>query len=129
MKIVINTCFGGFGLSDIAIERYFELNGISWKAKIKGLFNSHRYYYYSITEEELDMIDCDIEQHKFSLNYLIEDIDRTDPNLIKVVEELGRIANGSFSKLKIIEIPDEVDYTIDEYDGNEFVAERHRSWS
>lgn len=26
MKIVINKCFGGFGLSDLAIERYKELS-------------------------------------------------------------------------------------------------------
>ena len=27
MKVVINTCFGGFGLSNKAIKRYLELEG------------------------------------------------------------------------------------------------------
>ena len=32
------------------------------------------------------------------------------------------------STLKIIEIPDDVDWIIEEYDGNEWVAEKHRTW-
>jgi len=30
--------------------------------------------------------------------------------------------------LAIVEIPDDVEYTIEEYDGNEHVAEAHRTW-
>ena len=37
-------------------------------------------------------------------------------------------ANGSCSSLTIIEIPDDIQYTIDEYDGMESVHEDHRSW-
>jgi hypothetical protein len=54
---------------------------------------------------------------------------RTCPKLIQVVEELGEKANGQFAKLRIIEIPDGVDWEIDEYDGSEKVEEKHRSWS
>ena len=32
MKIVINTCYGGFGLSDAAKERYVELTGSAPKS-------------------------------------------------------------------------------------------------
>mgnify|MGYP000967114116 FL=1 len=35
--------------------------------------------------------------------------DRTNPKLIKCVEKLGDRANGEYSKLKIIEIPDNID--------------------
>ena len=31
MKVVINTCFGGFGLSDEALARYNELAGTNLK--------------------------------------------------------------------------------------------------
>jgi hypothetical protein len=53
---------------------------------------------------------------------------RTDPNLIQVVEEMGEKANGKFAKLKIIEIPDNTEWTIEEYDGLEWIAEAHRTW-
>ncbi len=55
-------------------------------------------------------------------------VERHDPNLIKVVEEMGKEANGSCANLKIIEIPDGLDYVIEEYDGKEWVAEKHRTW-
>ena len=57
------------------------------------------------------------------------DIPRDDSALIQVVEEMGEAANGSCAALKIVDIPDDVDWYIEEYDGNEWVAERHRTWS
>jgi hypothetical protein len=55
-------------------------------------------------------------------------IDRTDPALIAVVEELGYEASGGFADLKVVEIPDDVTWQIEEYDGSEWVAEVHRTW-
>jgi len=57
------------------------------------------------------------------------DIPRDDPILIQVFKELGDAANGFAADLKIVEIPDGVDWEIEEYDGNEWVAEVHRTWS
>jgi hypothetical protein len=48
--------------------------------------------------------------------------------LIQVVEEMGGMANGSFASLKIVEIPNDVNWYIEDYDGHEWVAERHRTW-
>jgi hypothetical protein len=45
------------------------------------------------------------------------------------VQELGEKANDRFSKLKIVEIPDDVQWEIQEYDGWEHIAENHRTWS
>ena len=56
------------------------------------------------------------------------DIDRTDLDLIDVVKKLGNKANGTFSELKIVEIPDGIEWEISEYDGLETVEEKHRSW-
>ena len=53
---------------------------------------------------------------------------RDDPDLINVVEKLGESANGDFANLEIVEIPDDVEWEIDEYDGMESVDEVHRSW-
>jgi hypothetical protein len=58
----------------------------------------------------------------------IYDICRDDPVLIQVVEELGKEAEDRYADLKIVEIPEDVDWYIHEYDGMEHVAERHRTW-
>ena len=55
-------------------------------------------------------------------------IDRTSPALVGVVEDLGYGANGQNACLHIVEIPDGVEYTIEEYEGKEHIAEKHRTW-
>ena len=57
------------------------------------------------------------------------DVDRDDPVLVQVVKEMGANAGGRFAALKIVEIPADVDWQIEEYDGMEWVAEKHRTWS
>ena len=85
-KIVINICYGGFGLS----EKACRMMGISrWDAR---------------------------------------DLRRDDSKLVRVIEELGDEANGDYADLKIVEIPDDVDWEIGEFDGTEWVAEKHRTW-
>lgn len=49
------------------------------------------------------------------------DIERADPVLVQVVEELGQEASGQFAELRITEIPTGTKYRIDEYDGKECV--------
>ena len=54
---------------------------------------------------------------------------RTDPDLVDCVEHLGsERASGSFAKLKVVEIPDDVKWEITDYDGMEQVEEVHRVW-
>ena len=113
MKIVINGDYGEFGLSENAIERYFKLKG--WKlvkAKESDILMDS-YYTNSISDDNY-----------WSYYYL----ERDDPTLVQVVEELHEVADGRFSELKIVEIPDDVDWTIEEYDGVEWIAEKHRTW-
>ena len=56
-------------------------------------------------------------------------ISRDDPFLIRVIDELGEEANNRFCTLKIVEIPADVEWEIGEYDGLEWVAEKHRTWA
>ena len=84
MKVVINRCFGGFGLSQEAMKRL----GIEYDWEIS----------------------------------------RSDSKLIKVVEELGEKANGYCADLKVVEIPDDVEWVIEDYDGIESIHEKHRVW-
>lgn len=113
MKIVINSDWGGFSLSDKAVRKYFELKG--WKC-IEEVYKLGIILFYK---------DEKIEDNIFNFY----ELDRSDPDLVKVVEELGEEANGPYSKLKVIEVPEGVKWHIDEYDGIEHVAEDHRVWS
>lgn len=56
------------------------------------------------------------------------DIERDDPHLVEVVESLGERADGRHADLRVVDIPEGVDWQIEEYDGKEWIAETHRTW-
>ena len=56
------------------------------------------------------------------------DMYRADKRLVAVVKKLGKKANGNCADLTIIEIPDNVNWRVEEYDGNEHISEMHRTW-
>lgn len=61
--------------------------------------------------------------------YSYED-DRTNPKLVECVEKLGEAVNhDSATYLYVVEVPDDVKWTITDYDGLEQVEEVHRVWS
>lgn len=48
--------------------------------------------------------------------------ERSDPVLVRIVEEMDKEANNRWSRLKIVELPDNVtDWRIEEYDGLESI--------
>lgn len=57
------------------------------------------------------------------------DLSRDDLHLVKVVETLGSRANGPYAALKVVSMPNGVDWQIDEYDGMERIREVSREWS
>jgi len=58
------------------------------------------------------------------------EIERNNPFLVEVVEQLGKKANGGgVANLKVVEIPEDVKWYVEEYDGYERVAEQHRTWN
>ena len=57
------------------------------------------------------------------------DIPRDCVRLVATVKALGTAANTRYSKLKVVEIPDGVNWSVHEYGGSEWVAENHRTWS
>ena len=61
-------------------------------------------------------------------NWHDRNVARDDPYLVKIVQDLKESANGRYAELKIVEVPADVEWTIDEYDGREWVAEKHRTW-
>lgn len=127
MKIVINTCWGGFGLSELAVERYIEMKGL----RLYCDRNRKSYYHVPVEEYKKALAEDEKNNRGYPSNKLAwsqSEIKRDDDVLIKVIEELQEKANGEYSKLKIVEIPDNVKYVIEEYDGCERIAEVHRTW-
>ena len=126
-KIVINSNYGGFGLSHKAIKRYVELKKIKlyWK---HSNADSDTGYSNNITRYSTKPIK-DIDSIELKDCFSVYDIHRDDLALIQVVEELGEEVNDRDSSLKIIEIPDDVKWAIEEDGGAEWVAEEHRVWS
>ena len=143
-KVIINKCFGGFGISGDALyelikmksesvkkvsaKEYYGGNNIDWETRYKkdletrcskfkdgffiydvlGVLYKNDYIYYLKDEYEESV--------------------RSNPDLIDVVERLKEKANGKCAKLEIVEIPDNVKYFIEEYDGMEHISEEHRTW-
>lgn len=46
----------------------------------------------------------------------------------KVVEEMKGAASSDLANLVIVEIPDDTEFEIDDYDGMESIHETHKSW-
>jgi hypothetical protein len=128
MKVVINQCHGGFGLSKEAFE---------WLMKNKG---------WTLTEYSEDGRgykdpEAKIVKHPsfrgdgtfeyYMVNDRSDNETRTNPDIIEVVKKLKKKANGMCASLGIVEIPDNLDgnWEIGEYDGSEWVQEVHRRWS
>ena len=136
MEIVINKCFGGFGLSHKAVMRYAELKGITLYPFIEDKihdFKNQKFVPYTGNAGPLNIIYYStqpLEGGKYKDNswFSDDDIKRDDPCLVETVKELGADADGFCADLKIVEIPDGVEYEIHEYDGQESIHEYHRSW-
>ena len=78
------------------------------------------------TKDLGETISSEVECEKS--RFVPSDIDRSDKDLVSIVKEFGNTASGRSSELKIVEIPDDVDWEVSEYNGMEIIDEKHRSW-
>ena len=120
MKVAINRCFGGFGISDKAFEKLLTRKGIAFEkveSEKKSLLFGPSYYEAGHSGND----DHYLSEYKFCQ-------DRSDPDLIAVIEEFKERTNSWASEIAIVEVPDDVKWHIHEYDGLEHVAEDHRTW-
>jgi hypothetical protein len=120
MKIVINTSHGGFGLSKQALEELIK-HGVPVHKNTPD--NVDEFYISDLSKSSHDI--TTLKGHSYYIN---ADKHRTHFLLVQVVESLGVHANGRFANLKVIDIPSDVEYTIEEYDGMESIHEKHRTW-
>ena len=153
MKVVINKCYGGFSLSKKAVARLAELQGRKAYFFTHEPGNINKHIPVTVESDEglffsaFDIPNPDeviaepenwhqlSQQEKEAHNKLYEthslssrDYERHDPLLVQVVEELGKEANGPCASLKIVEVPDNVEWEIDDYDGQEHIAQKHATW-
>lgn len=115
-KVVVNRCHGGFSLSRAAFLR------------LRAMGNAH-----ALAEPDFGELYSDGSGPRKSYggsfdDHFCSDIPRDDPQLIEVVEDMGDAANGMCARLDVTEIPADVSWQIEEYDGLEWIAESHRTW-
>lgn len=118
-QVVINACYGGFGLSPRGIKRLAELEG-----KPCYFYNTKGDPISIAEAEETILWHATDGQDTFKR----DPRPRDDANLVKVVREMGRASRGRWAELIIVEVPHGVEWEIKEYDGIEHVAEKHRVW-
>lgn len=79
----------------------------------------------------IDVI-AEYKRRKGSSNYIhpsVYDLSRNDKDLIAAIEGVGlERSAGPHASLKIVEIPDDIEWDIEEHDGIEWVAEERRTW-
>lgn len=151
MKVIINKCFGGFGLSPIAKVELIKRNSpfVEQLQPVdyygggdpKKTDRHGRSWEVSWEEDKKDYIDLGEGYfaqrsgyyiYQYGVIFYIKDHDnkiRTDKDIIEIVEQLGAKANGWGANLKIVEVPDDIEWSIHDYDGQEHIQEAHRTWS
>lgn len=122
MKVAVNKCYGGFSPSNVLYE---ALIAKGWKVT---KYNDD----YEVEDKEALIIDSGEDDKLGISRYHFADGSstklRSHPDLVEAIEMLGEAANTMVSKLKVVEIPDDVNWKIEEYDGFEHIAEVHRTW-
>lgn len=150
-ELLINRCFGGYTLSnevlieltkrkhkdfeklyfyceDYSNQRYVKIKDFKYK---NGKLVNSGYFLDSLYLSYHDQGDI-VKYNDFKYDKLIwsDNWSRDDEDLIKLFKEWGsERCSGDCSKLKLVEIPNDIEYYIDVYDGLESIHERHRSWN
>lgn len=144
MKVVLNRSYGGFGLSPEAIRLYAKYTNtpVFFYEQVKYLRRDHYDEWRRVPDDvELSRLEnyvISLYDLGYTFRKLPEDlcpfidaeIDRTDENLIKVVEELGHKSFGRYAYLEVFDLPDEafVDTHIETEDGIETIHKNHEYW-
>lgn len=126
-KVILNKGYGGFELSRKAYELYAKKKGLELYTYTSTIENDKWKYKYSdgsdffmtyFTKDFGNNVEISKEDYEKYVLYLSETA-REDKTLIEVVEELGKKASGRCGELKIVKIPDNAFFIIDNYDGIE----------
>ena len=141
-EIVINSCYGGFGLPPEATLELYARGVTEIATPVGEYFSDDDRYAESEYFGKANALKAWRDRHNSERNIFLtvfspdeqfvlyaRGIARDNETLLAVVKEMGETANGDHAGLRIVEIPDDVEWVIEEYDGREWVAEKHRTWS
>jgi hypothetical protein len=125
MKVVINAGGISFYPSELVFRKLINLG---WK-----VINEDDY---TLDNNDVCIIKYNkdtVNKHttKYGFSVKVEKMKelRTHLDFVVAVEELGELANGMNTKLKVLEIPDDVQFEIVYHFGLfEIVQEKHRIW-
>ena len=123
MKIVLNKCYGGFRLSEEAYE--WLIKNKNWEVtSYQG--NGYKNPNAKLVRNPEYKKGSDFHHKYYAV--IPEDSIRISQDVIECIETLGDKASSRLSKLKIVDIPDDAEWVIDEYDGIESVHQKHEVW-
>lgn len=109
-EVVINSCAGIFDLSQEALIKYVRRKNIRLHVT-----RNQRYLVYHLKDKS------DRKDEDDSLFELDKDIARDDPDLVYLVKDMGDKVNTNYSSLKIVQIPDGMNFEIECDDGKETI--------
>ena len=120
-KVVYNSCYGGFSISDKAVL-WLEQNAreeIREYLKLKRAEAEKKTNLWSTIESDMG----------YSLVYYFHEdgIKRHDPDLVHCVETLGKDASGECANLNVYSLNGTI-YKINEYDGLETIMENYNDY-
>ena len=106
-QVVLNDCYGGFGLSKDAVSMLIDKYGLDIDSD-----------YGYVDNDDFGIVDDNMDAY------------RMDKRLVSVDKKLGvKKASGQYSALRIVDVPDDVvnvhGWHISDYDGCESVHQSH----
>ena len=106
-QVVLNSCYGGFGLSKDAIQMLIDKHGLDINPD-----------YGHVDNDDFGIVDDNMDAY------------RMDKRLIDVVKSLGcDNASGDLAQLRIVSVPDDVvdvyGWHISDYDGIDTIHQDH----
>jgi len=121
MKIVLNKCYGGFGVSTEVFKYLIEKKNwvVGENGKICESDALGERYYFNYDMAGISICHCS------NIEF------RSNPDLVDAIEHIGvDKASGACSKLEIVYVPDwkEIELEITDYDGLEKLQEVSKCW-
>lgn len=139
MELVLNKCYGGYGLSHAAKMKFLAKKGIAvfpympvesddiFEKTLKrisekevisedGAWRRCIYYF------QIDPCKNEFVNDEYCMDYKdfdFDSVERFDKDLVETVKELGDKSGDKFAYLKVVEIPDGASFEISDYDGIE----------